>query len=129
MFAQATLPAEPASAAAARRFVRATLLAWRLPDFLDAATLLVSELVTNAILHAGSTSVLSIGYDDGVLRVGVADSAPGRVQQRSYPSDAGTGRGLVLIDALAAAWGSAATAGGKQVWFELDVTVLSRGLV
>jgi anti-sigma regulatory factor (Ser/Thr protein kinase) len=127
MFARTTLPADPVSAGVARRFVRRTLADWRLREFEDAACLLVSELVTNAILHAASPSVLTLAFDDGVLHIEVSDSSSQRVRPRTYSREAGTGRGLMLVEALSAAWGSGATNAGKFVWFDLDVAALSRG--
>lgn len=127
MRSSATLPAEPASAAAARQFVRATLADWQLRQFTDAASLLVSELVTNAVLHAGSVSVVTISYEAGVVRVEVSDSSSAQVQLRHYSADAGTGRGLLLVQAIAASWGNASVADGKRVWFELNSESLTRG--
>ena len=127
MLANATLPAEPASAGAARRFVRSTLREWRLGVFEEIACLLVSELVTNAVLHANSVSVVSIYFDAETLRVEVRDASPASVQPRSYSPEAGTGRGLLLVQALAALWGSSSDSEGKRVWFELDAAALSRG--
>lgn len=127
MRVSATLPAEPASAAAARQFVRATLAAWQLRQFADAASLLVSELVTNAVLHAGSVSIVTISCEAGVVRVEVSDSSTAQVQPRHYSADAGTGRGLMLVQAIASSWGNAAIVDGKRVWFELDSESLTRG--
>ncbi|MEO6712860.1 MAG: ATP-binding protein [Mycobacteriales bacterium] len=127
MFASATLPAEPTSPGAARLFVRATLADWELTLFEDIACLLVSELVTNALLHAASSSELSLGYQGGVLHVAVGDESAQRVRPRAYSRDAGTGRGLMLVAALSAQWGSSATAIGKEVWFELDSVSVARG--
>lgn len=125
MDARTTLPADPASAGSARRFVRARLTEWGAPHLEYAASLLVTELVTNAVLHARSESVLSLAYDDGVLRAEVADSSLVGVQRRRYARDAATGRGLLLVEAISTAWGTAATEEGKAVWFELDGDLVS----
>jgi anti-sigma regulatory factor (Ser/Thr protein kinase) len=127
--ARTTLPADPASAGSARRFVRARLNEWNAWHLEDPALLLVSELVTNAILHARSESMLTVVYDDGVLRVEVADASLVGVQRRVYARDAATGRGLLLVDAIATAWGTVATEEGKAVWFELDSDARDIGAV
>jgi hypothetical protein len=113
------LPAEPASAAVARRFVRDALDAWGAGELEDAAVLLTSELVTNALLHARSAPELDVSLVDGRLRVGVSDSTPVAPVRKRYGSEAATGRGLMLIETMASAWGSDPCEGGKVVWFEL----------
>lgn len=91
-------------------------------DAADVVELLVSELVTNAILHAGTEVTLQLSYDDGVLRVEVRDALPGKgVRRRHFGTAATTGRGLELIEALATEWGVEAGAHGKTVWFTLRV--------
>ncbi|MDQ1708797.1 MAG: hypothetical protein QOG49_182 [Frankiaceae bacterium] len=127
MFARATLPADPTSPALARRFVRSALADWQLTAYEDIACLLVSELVTNAILHADSPSEVSLEFTNGVLRITVSDTSQQRVRPRTYSREAGTGRGLMLVEALSAAWGSGNTDAGKAVWFELDDGVIARG--
>ena len=88
----------------------------------DAALLLTSELVSNAVLHGGGPVRLSV--DDGAarVRIEVADAGQplpgGRGSQR--PDEDEGGRGLQLVEALASSWGSRAEPGGKVVWFELE---------
>jgi len=114
-----SLPAEPASVAVARRFVRDLLDAWGAGELEDSAVLLTSELVTNALLHARSASELNVRLIDGRLRVGVSDSTPVAPVRKRYGKEAATGRGLLLIDTLASAWGTDLNEDGKEVWFEL----------
>ena len=84
------------------------------------ATLLVSELVTNAVLHARSPSVLRCDLGPTVLRVEVHDATPrAPVPERNAAS--GAGRGLKMLRALAARSGWTSHARGKAVWFELDL--------
>lgn len=128
MDARTTLSADPASAGFARRFVRARLTEWGARHLADTATLLVTELVTNAVLHARSESVLSLAYDDGVLRAEVADLSLAGVQRRHYADDDATGRGLMIVEAMSTAWGAVATEEGKAVWFELDFDLVSGDL-
>jgi len=114
-----SLPAEPASAAAARRFVRDVLDAWDAGEFEDAAVLLTSELVTNALLHARSPAELHVRLAGGCLRVGVSDRTPVIPVRKRYGKEAATGRGLLLVETLADAWGTEPNEDGKEVWFEL----------
>jgi anti-sigma regulatory factor (Ser/Thr protein kinase) len=84
----------------------------------DVAELLVSELVTNTVRHAGTAGVLHIALVPRV-RVTVEDDSVDELQQRPAPADDDTGRGLAIVDALSAAWGWERTATGKRIWFEL----------
>ncbi|MFF0560334.1 SpoIIE family protein phosphatase [Streptomyces sp. NPDC020472] len=126
--ARATATFEPVgrSVAAARAFVRDTLQGWGHPELVDDAVVLTSELVTNAVIHAGtSAEVLCLRSDDSV-RVEVADRYPEReipVQGgRSLGSpDRENGRGLLLCAALAHRWGVEYSPTRKHVWFHLDL--------
>ena len=81
----------------------------------------VSELVTNAVLHARSAVEVVVQADVGLLRVEVVDDDPAPPARRSSGLDAASGRGLVLVDELSDRWGSAPRGPGKAVWFELDL--------
>lgn len=123
---RATLPADPRAVAEARRQVRAAVRNWRLPADIDVAALLASELVTNAITHSGRASgdrdaiTLALSCSEGRLRVDVHDRSPEPpAMSDSVPAGAQGGRGLFLVDSLAAAWGSYRTAAGKAVYFTL----------
>ncbi|GAA5026549.1 SpoIIE family protein phosphatase [Streptomyces siamensis] len=115
------------SVATARSFVRDTLQGWGFGDIVDDAVVLTSELVTNAVVHAGtSADVLCLRSDEGV-RIEVADRYP----EREIPLQAAAinmgspdregGRGLQLCAALAGRWGVEYTPTHKQVWFQLDL--------
>lgn len=93
---------------------------WGLGDLVEAATLMISELVTNAILHGGHGALLSLSVGPSKLRAEVRDASRAEPVVRSYSETATTGRGMVIVDALAGAWGSFPVDGGKVVWFELD---------
>ncbi|MDF3146035.1 MULTISPECIES: SpoIIE family protein phosphatase [unclassified Streptomyces] len=115
------------SVASARSFVRDTLQGWGFADIVDDAVVLTSELVTNAVVHAGtSADVLCLRSDDGV-RIEVADRYPEReIPLQGSPVNMGSpdregGRGLQLCAALAACWGVEYTPTHKQVWFQLDL--------
>lgn len=121
---RARLPADPRAVSEARRQVRAAIRYWRLPVDIDVATLLVSELVTNAITHdsrpEGARPVtLNIRGADGRLRVDVHDTSPEPPVLTGAPDCAEGGRGLFLVDSLADSWGSYRTAEGKAVFFIL----------
>ena len=103
----------------ARRFTKNQLQVWGQVDLVDTAILLISELVTNAILHGGEGAILTLLLNDRTLRVEVQDASPALPVVRSYSETATTGRGMVIVDSLSAAWGSFPVAGGKVVWFEL----------
>jgi hypothetical protein len=89
-------------------------------DVCETATLLVSELVTNSVLHARSPVDVVVAVRGTVVRVEVVDRSAHPPTRRHYSAEAGTGRGLVLVEELSAAWGVTASEGGKSVWFELD---------
>ncbi|MGZ4438473.1 MAG: ATP-binding protein [Nocardioidaceae bacterium] len=113
------LPPQPGSVARARREVRGLLESAGREDLVDNAALLVSELVTNALLHAGTTIVLVAHLADGGLRVEVGDGSQHLPVRRRYATTAGTGRGLMMLEQVADAWGVQRHAEGKVVWFEV----------
>lgn len=116
-----SFPCAPASAGKARRFVRAQLAGVGPSDLSDAAELLVSELVSNAILHAGTDLEVVVRVLPDRVSVEVHDLGSGSATRRHYSATSGTGRGLVLVDELAREWGTVVTATGKFVWFELAI--------
>lgn len=118
--ASTSLPAEPASVPAARRFVRAVLQGSGLQAAWETAQMLVSEVATNAVLHARTAFTVEVVRDGERVRVSVTDLSPAVPRQRSYGADSATGRGLRLVDTFAAAWGvDRQPGGGKTVWFEV----------
>jgi anti-sigma regulatory factor (Ser/Thr protein kinase) len=92
-------------------------LSWR-PDAAEVA-LLVSELVTNALQHAGGIARLSLTAGARRLRVVVSDDSLAWPVMRPPAPGVPGGRGLRIVDAIAAAWGAIPHHGGKQVWAEL----------
>jgi anti-sigma regulatory factor (Ser/Thr protein kinase) len=129
----------PKAAAAARRFVRDTLHAWvvtRAADghgVVDDAVLLTSELVTNAVVHAGTPVQVTCRLADGAVEVVVSDGQPGRLVPEApecerVPTERTGGRGLLLPAALASAWGVAYGRASKAVWFRLTLDGASSGL-
>lgn len=118
--ASSRLPRDRRSAGAARRFVEETLDSSTATDVIETATLLVSEVVANAVIHAGSVLDLKVWVDTKRLRVEVADSMPVAPVIKNGGTETTTGRGMFLIDALADRWGTDVHDSGKTVWFELD---------
>ncbi|WP_441247780.1 SpoIIE family protein phosphatase [Kitasatospora sp. McL0602] len=118
----ATLPLEGEGSlpGLARRFTRSTLKAWGLPGLSDLAELMVSELVTNALLHAGAPRRLRL-FRDRTLTVEVADSGAQAPRLRSSAEQDEGGRGMHLVSELAHRWGTRPTRDGKVVWAELEL--------
>ncbi|GGZ45890.1 hypothetical protein GCM10010387_45250 [Streptomyces inusitatus] len=125
--AAATFDPVGRSVATARAFVRDTLQGWGYSEVVDDAVVLTSELVTNAVIHAGTAAdVLCLRSADSV-RVEVGDRYPERgvpIQATGHTFaslDSENGRGLMLCSALASRWGVEYTPTHKQVWFQLDL--------
>lgn len=123
--AAATFEPVGRSVATARGFVRDTLQGWGLADLIEDAVVLTSELVTNAVVHAGTAAEVRCLKDAEGVRVEVVDQHPERVLpltdigrgQLDISSEGG--RGLILCAALASRWGAEYTATDKCVWFRL----------
>ncbi|MGW3953116.1 ATP-binding SpoIIE family protein phosphatase [Streptomyces sp. NPDC004752] len=105
----------------ARLFLRAWLSAWYLKELDDEAQLLLSEVVTNALVHADSDVDLRVRRYPHHLRVEVRDSDPHPAINVGSPGEAQAegGRGMMIVSALASAWGNSPSGRGKTVWFEL----------
>jgi anti-sigma regulatory factor (Ser/Thr protein kinase) len=116
-----SFPCTPSSVAAARHWVADVLSpGWNGSSTTDDVVFLVSELASNAIVHAGSPFTVRISESGVRLRVSVADHDPTRPQLRRPTSDDMRGRGLQCVAALAASWGTELIEGdGKAVWFEV----------
>ena len=113
-----TLPPDTQSPWRARRFVAETL-GDATPTVADVVSLLVSEIVTNAVLHARTEVHVSIDLDRDTVRVEVADECVAGPAVRHVTRQAATGRGMKLVEQLADRWGTEPRDGGKVVWFEL----------
>ena len=139
LVATAAYEPEPAAAAAARRFVRETLRRWHVGNgsgrLIDDTVLLTSELVTNAVVHAGTQIQVTCRLDGGEVEVAVRDRHPARMIPElparpdapagaDPPPEAGevapiSGRGLLLPAALASSWGVTYARAAKAVWFRI----------
>lgn len=115
------LPAHPTSSRAARRFVTEALSRWGCTEAVDDAVLLVSELVTNAVLHARAPVDLVVRRSRGAIRIEVFDEGQGTPEPQFGPPDATGGRGLGLVHAVATRWGVDDRPPGKSVWFEIAI--------
>ncbi|MFC7261621.1 ATP-binding protein [Streptomyces lutosisoli] len=118
------LAAHPGSVAQARRLARARLSGWAVcEDTCDTAALVISELVTNAIVHAAGERVLCELHDaSDVVRIAVRDEgcAPGEPHPSPQRPEEEHGRGLLLVAAVSRAWGAQDTGPGLLVWAELE---------
>ena len=114
--------------AAARRFVEDVLSAVGLEEPGWTATQLVSELATNAVIHARTEFVVEVAQTADKVRVEVRDSSPVVPAQRRYGEESTTGRGLRLVATMAGEWGVETHGNGKTVWFEIDLSSRSTAL-
>jgi anti-sigma regulatory factor (Ser/Thr protein kinase) len=133
-----TLPAEvlqqrvclakrPTAPAEARSRVRAAIRDWGASVDSETAELLTSELVTNAFRHeTGSVITLAMRLSASGLRIEVHDTSPVLPVVTDAAADAETGRGLVLVAALSADWGSYRTPAGKVVYFVLAIGTIEK---
>jgi anti-sigma regulatory factor (Ser/Thr protein kinase) len=113
--------AAPSSVSVVRAWTRAELAAQHAgPCAVEVAQLLISEVATNAVMHARGEWIVVRWSTDGQLRAEVHDQDPEHNPRLGHPgpSDAG-GRGLILVQALASAWGTWTGSSGKCVWFHL----------
>lgn len=115
-------PPEPASTREARRRVSRVLETHDLEDAAAAAELVVSELATNAVLHAGTPFEVGVTVGDGVVRIEVHDGVARRPARRYFSDEATSGRGLRLVEQLCDAWGVDVHPGGKSVWAEISAS-------
>jgi anti-sigma regulatory factor (Ser/Thr protein kinase) len=115
--------AEPERVAGARQQLRELLHDWASEDQLDSAVLLVSEMLTNVLVHTDANALLvaEVTGEPGKrrMRVEVTDAGDD-LPHRRYPGElASSGRGLVLVELLADSWGVDPRGEGKSIWFEI----------
>ncbi len=138
--ASVTLPSDPASVSAARKYVSGVLVEWGLPsdaEVADTVRLIVSELATNAVQHTfgqSPTFTVDIALErDESLRIGVTDSHPRLPKRLPAAVQQDNGRGMVIIRWLTAEYGGKLSVrptrdGGKTVGIELPWTVPTRSV-
>jgi PAS domain S-box-containing protein len=119
--AHITLRPKPQQVAAGRRFTRDTLTTWHHTELAHTACLLVSETLTNAVLHARQRIGLHLHHTDHEIIAEITDDNP-QLPQLTLPAPADeSGRGLTLVEALAGNWGARPSGTGKTVWFTLPI--------
>ncbi len=114
-----TLSGTRADVRSGRRFVQQTVAGWGYPELADDAALVVSELITNVVLHARTAMAVTVRNSGAGVRLEVADESGEMPRLRVHTAESGTGRGLYVVAAVAAAWGADPVAKGKVVWVEL----------
>lgn len=108
------------SAHDAREFVHQTLTEWGCDGIADEVTLAVSELVTNAVIHAHSAASLTLIETSSGIQVRVQDNDPEHPTVRWVAEDDFGGRGMHIVDALSDSWGIEAAPPGKIVWLDIS---------
>jgi anti-sigma regulatory factor (Ser/Thr protein kinase) len=114
---------DPAEVGRARRWARSRLAGCGIgadEPLADTLVLLISELVTNAVVHTGCPAVLRMLFGGPGVRVEVMDSSDRPPARRHTDGDATNGRGLELVDGLADRWGWQREGAGKRIWCEID---------
>jgi anti-sigma regulatory factor (Ser/Thr protein kinase) len=119
---------DPAEVGRARRWARSRLAGSGTgidESLAETLILLVSELVTNAVVHTGRPAVLRLSLpgaevESATVRLEVADRSGRAPVPRCVDGDATGGRGLALVDGLADRWGWSPEGAGKSIWCELD---------
>lgn len=115
----AVLPPRAASATRAREIVIAQCTSWGLASLCDDIALVVTELVANAIRHAGTDIEITLAPIESGVRLEVRDGSMRPLRPRAALSSDEGGRGLLLVDALATRYGVEGEPDGKRVWVEL----------
>jgi anti-sigma regulatory factor (Ser/Thr protein kinase) len=116
-----SLPPHPTAARAARDFLTGCLLDWKAPKGLAAGSLVMSELVTNAMLYAHSDISVSLARHESLVRIAVRDGGRNIPAQRDSALESTHGRGLVIVEGFSRAWGVLpCSRGGKVVWAVID---------
>jgi len=124
--ARMRLAGDPITTRDARLFVTSVLRSWRLTELADDdMAVLISELATNAVRHVGKPYQVVVRYDGFAVRVEVEDPSGDAPRLRTPTDDELSGRGLVIVDALADQWGFSSLSTGKRVWFTRAVRSFS----
>ncbi len=115
--AEVELPVSREAPALARDFLRGSTCVEHHSEVVDDAVLLVSELVTNSVLHGGPPVVVAVDCDEATLQVRVRDGSPTLPAPRDAATGDENGRGLALVAEMSADWGVDTEEDGKHVWF------------
>jgi anti-sigma regulatory factor (Ser/Thr protein kinase) len=111
---------DPGDVAVARRWVADALAGHASQETIETVVLLVSELTTNAVLHAGTDMALLLLVEGPTVHLEVADSNRDKPVVRDPSDDDAHGRGMLLVEVMSDRWGADRTADGKVVWFEIS---------
>ncbi|MFI9249855.1 SpoIIE family protein phosphatase [Streptomyces sp. NPDC053069] len=123
---QHVAPGDPEALTQARHLIRAAVRSWGHRDRADEIELVADELITNALMHTEGSAIVTLrALGNGVhrLRIEVEDSSSALPRRREAGEEGVSGRGLLLVESLADAWGVEARGGGKAVWCEFRRTV------
>jgi anti-sigma regulatory factor (Ser/Thr protein kinase) len=118
--AERELPVSREAPALAREFLRGSTCAEHHSEVVDDAVLLVSELVTNSVLHGGPPVMVAVDCDEATLQVRVRDGSPALPAPRDAAQGDEHGRGLALVAEMSADWGVDTEKDGKHVWFVIN---------
>lgn len=118
---QAHLQPRPFSVGTARTVTRQALTDWGVTSRLDEIVLAVSEMVTNAITHAGTSLTLQLDLNGARVHVAVTDQSTNLPERQTAAPAEEHGRGVHLVEMLSDRWGTSPTPEGKRVWAEFDV--------
>lgn len=119
---QRLTPGDADGPAMARHLIRAAVAAWGARERADEIELAADELMTNALVHTDGGGTLSLRLTaEGRIRIDVEDLSSALPRRREADDWAVSGRGLMLVDRLADAWGVEPRGGGKSVWCEFAV--------
>ncbi len=119
-----TLAPDRTATATARQIVERVCRAWHLDQVLETAQLVITELVSNVVRHAGTEMEIRLSARPGALHLAVHDREPAAPEPAAIADPwAETGRGLLVIAALTSDWGATPTADGKVVWAVLSTHV------
>lgn len=117
----ANFPPDITSVPAARRLVQRQLANWEVEDSDGIVALLVTELVTNVVVHAQTDVEVVVAVAEGTVEVAVADGSRRTVWPLRLVWTSERGRGLLLLDRLADLWGVQPNERGKSVWFRVAI--------
>ena len=120
--ASAVFVAVPEAVYAARQFVRQTLTSWGDSHLVWDGAVIISELATNAVIHAGSPFRTTVERSTDIVRIAVEDVGPGQPRSRRVLQHALGGRGLAIVEELSHQWGCDRLDAGKVFWVDLEVS-------
>jgi anti-anti-sigma regulatory factor len=119
---EVTLSPAPEATGEARGLVDRACARWRIGHLADTAALIVTELVANAVQHAGTPIRLGVTLGRRRLYISVRDGSPRPVRRTGADDEAESGRGLLIVEGLASAWGSTPMGAGKIVWATMTLS-------